>query len=232
MNHLPTISLQNLAIIAIPALLVLLIMARWKIAIGNGLYALFRMLLQLLLVGYVLNYIFASDSPWITLTILLVMVVIASWIALNTVKPLRFQLLFKTILSLSIGGGITFALIVGAVLELEPWYQARYAIPLGGMIFANIMTGISLCADRFYVELESGADFDHARNSAFNTALIPTINMLFAVGLVSLPGMMTGQILSGVSPFIAARYQIMVMVMIFAASGLSTACFLSLIKPK
>ena len=69
-----------------------------------------------------------------------------------------------------------------------------------------------------------------ARNIAFNASLIPTINMLFAVGLVSLPGMMTGQILSGISPFIAARYQIMVMCMLFASSGISAACFLSLIN--
>ncbi|MBW2490481.1 MAG: ABC transporter permease, partial [Deltaproteobacteria bacterium] len=73
--------------------------------------------------------------------------------------------------------------------------------------------------------------FDEARGTALKASLIPITNSLFAVGLVSLPGMMTGQVLSGVSPLIAARYQIMVMCMIFSAAGISSACFLSMIKP-
>ena len=85
-------------------------------------------------------------------------------------------------------------------------------------------------AERLQAELEQGKNFLEARNLAFQTGMIPVINALFAVGLVSLPGMMTGQILSGVSPFIAARYQIMVMCMIFASAGLSTALFLSLVQ--
>ena len=72
--------------------------------------------------------------------------------------------------------------------------------------------------------------FDKARNIAFRASLIPITNSLFAVGLVSIPGMMTGQILSGISPLIAARYQIMVMCMVFGAAGISSACFLALIK--
>ena len=76
----------------------------------------------------------------------------------------------------------------------------------------------------------SGKEFTPARNTALNTALIPVINSLFAVGLVSLPGMMTGQILSGVSPLIAVRYQIMVMFMVFGASGLSCITYLQFVK--
>ena len=76
--------------------------------------------------------------------------------------------------------------------------------------------------------MRRGDDYTTARDTAMQTALIPIINSLFAVGLVSLPGMMTGQILSGVSPLIAVRYQIMVMAMIFGASGIATAVFLLL----
>jgi putative ABC transport system permease protein len=101
-------------------------------------------------------------------------------------------------------------------------------IPLGGMIFATSMNAVSLSAERLGAELTRGASYDDARRIAIRAALIPQINTLFAVGIVSLPGMMTGQILSGVTPLIAVRYQIMVMCMLFGASGLSAACFLVL----
>ncbi len=135
-------------------------------------------------------------------------------------------------ISLAISSTITLSIIATAVLELSPWYQPRYIIPLGGMILANSMTSISLAAERFQAEYKNNKSYIEARNIAFNAAMIPTINTLLAVGLVALPGMMTGQILSGISPFIAARYQIMVMCMLFASSGISAACFLVLIKSR
>jgi putative ABC transport system permease protein len=103
-------------------------------------------------------------------------------------------------------------------------------IPLAGMIFAASMTNISLALERLCAELENGAAFTKARDTAFRTSMIPVINSFFAVGLISLPGTMTGQILSGVSPLIAVRYQIMVMCMIFGEAGLSTVCFLMLAR--
>ena len=127
-------------------------------------------------------------------------------------------------------GGTTLFLITPGVLRLEPWYQASYMIPLAGMIFAASMTNISLALERLHAELVNGVDFERARSTAFRTSMIPIINSCFAVGLISLPGMMTGQILSGVSPLIAARYQIMVMCMIFGAAGLSTVCFLVMVR--
>jgi putative ABC transport system permease protein len=93
------------------------------------------------------------------------------------------------------------------------------------------MNSISLSGERFYSELANKVSYKQARNVAFQASMIPNVNALLAVGIVSLPGMMTGQILSGVSPFIAARYQIMVMCMIFASAGISSAYFLYLAKP-
>ena len=120
--------------------------------------------------------------------------------------------------------------VVQAVLQLDPWFLPRYMIPLAGMVFANAMTAVSLCAERLYAEIKHGEEWDEARQAAYSAAMIPVINSLFAVGLVSLPGMMTGQILSGVSPLVAARYQIMVMCMIFASAGISTALFLAIVR--
>ena len=103
-------------------------------------------------------------------------------------------------------------------------------IPIAGMIFANAMNSISLAIERLESELANDVDYDVARKIAFQASMIPIINSLFAVGLVSLPGMMTGQILSGVSPLIAVRYQIVVMCMIFGSGGITSAYFLSLVK--
>ena len=122
------------------------------------------------------------------------------------------------------------ALITQGVLRLEPWFEPRYLIPLGGMIFANAMNAVSIAAERFSAERAGGAEYLSARQAALRAALIPLINSLFAVGIVSLPGMMTGQILSGVDPLVAARYQIMVMGMVFGSGGLSAACFLVLLN--
>ena len=114
------------------------------------------------------------------------------------------------------------------VLRVDPWFRPDVVIPLGGMIFSLSMNCISLAAERFEMEVEAGRSFREARPAALNAALIPHINSLFAVGVVALPGMMTGQILSGVSPLVAAQYQIVVMTMLFGASGISAACYLSL----
>ena len=107
-----------------------------------------------------------------------------------------------------------------------------YVRALAGMIFANAMNTVSLAAERIEAELQKISDFTPAQRIALDAALIPQINGLLAVGLVSLPGMMTGQILSGVSPVVAARYQIMVMCMIFGSAGLSTIIYLKLCRPR
>ena len=142
-----SIPFPRLLIILIPSGIVSFIIYSWTLEWKNYIYAISRMLGQLIIIGYFLSYIFNSNSSLTILCILISMVLVASWIA-------------------------------------------------------------------------------------FKASLIPIINSLFAVGLVSLPGMMTGQILSGISPLTAARYQIMVMCMIFNSVGLASYIFLVLIRPK
>ncbi len=232
MNHtLQTIPLLNLSLAFIPALATIFILFKWSLNSTNALYAVSRMLVQLLLIGYFLTYIFESESSWVVLFILVVMVVASSWIALGTVAERRLQLYRFAFISIACGGGVTLLLITQAVLILDPWYSPASMIPIAGMIFANSMNSVSLAAERLNAEIGRNVSYDEARREALRSALIPVINSLFAVGLVSLPGMMTGQILSGVSPLIAARYQIMVMCMILGSTGMSTAYFLFLVKP-
>ena len=227
---LATISLVNLSFAFIPVVVVIFVMFKWSLDVKRTLHALLRMLVQLLLIGYFLSYLFESDSASVVLAMLLVMVFFSSWIALSNIKASRRTLFKSAMIATIVSGGFTLFIVTQAVLQLSPWYQAQTVIPLAGMIFANCMNSISLSGERFYAEMSRGEDYIAARKIAFQASIIPNVNALFAVGIVSLPGMMTGQILSGISPFIAARYQIMVMCMVFASAGLASALFLMLIK--
>jgi putative ABC transport system permease protein len=230
-KSLQVIPIFSLALTFIPVFIVIVILYLWSKEHRNGIYGVSRMLVQLLMIGYFLAYIFDAESVWIVLAVLTVMVCIASWIALRTVKHKQMVLYPKALISLLAGGLTTLILVTQGVLNLKPWYWPNYFIPLAGMIFANAMNSVSLAAERLEAEIDRDIEYNQARNIAFRASLIPITNSLFAVGLVSIPGMMTGQILSGVSPLIAARYQIMVMCMVFGAAGISSAVFLSLAKP-
>jgi putative ABC transport system permease protein len=225
-----TISVARLALSFIPVAVVVVLMWRWHLGFGRSFHAIARMLLQLTMIGYVLVYIFQAKSGLVICGVLAVMLLSASWVALNTVNLRKTTLFPASLSAVLLGGGTTLLLITQGVLQLDPWYHPSYMIPLAGMIFAASMTNISLALERLHAELENGLTFSRARDIAFRTSMIPVINSFFAVGLISLPGMMTGQILAGVSPLVAVRYQIMVMCMIFGAAGLSTVCFLAMIR--
>ena len=224
------ITLVDIAVAFIPVLATVMIIGYWSHSVKSASIAISRMLIQLLLIGYALNFIFDANSQWIILLVLIFMLVAASWIGLNAL-PVDSRSLFKYSFSaIACGGGLILVFISQGVLHVDPWYQPQVMIPIAGMIFSNSMNAVSLAGERLYSELEHDNDYSRARNIAFQAAMIPVINALLAVGLVSLPGMMTGQILAGTSPTIAARYQIIVMCMIFSSAGISAALFLSLLK--
>ncbi len=226
-----TIPFSNLALAFIPVFVVIAIIWKWNTGYKSSLYAISRMLTQLLLIGYFLVYIFKTDSALIIVAVLTVMLFSSSWIALRTLKMPRKTLYFKSLGAIALAGILILSLVTQGVLNLAPWYLPSYVIPLAGMIFANAMNSVSLAGERLEAETSRGIPYLKARVIALKAALIPITNTLFAVGLVSLPGMMTGQILSGVSPLIAVRYQIMVMCMVFGAAGIAAALFLVLVKP-
>lgn len=222
-----TVSLFDLSFAFVPVAIVVAVLYWWSLDGGNAVYALIRMLVQLLLIGYVLTYIFEAENALIVVGVLCVMLLVSSWISLRSLRK-RTRVAYARILgSISLGGVFTLALISQAVLDLNPWFQPQYVVPLAGMIFANSMNTVALAAERFDSEMDQHG-YVESRRIALRACMIPVINSLFAVGLVSLPGMMTGQILSGVSPLIAAKYQIVVMLMLFGVSGVSAAMFLQL----
>ena len=229
--------------LALPALL-LVLNGALSVALRLGLErqlaaAALRMVVQLMLVGYVLAALFALASPVWTAGAALVMVVFAGReIAARQARPLAKGRGFAlgTGCALAAAGSVT-ALALLTQLRPEPWYDPRYALPLLGMVLGNTMTGIALgldalttgaVRDRAAVEarLALGATRHEAllpvARAALRAGLMPIVNAMAAAGIVSLPGMMTGQILAGVEPTEAAKYQLLVMFLIAGGTGLGT----------
>jgi len=214
----------------IPVAAVIAVHYRWRLGAGRPSYAALRMVAQLLLIGFLLTYIFAANKAWPVCAVLAFMLVAASWISLNASGRMAGGLFLKAGASIATGGLPVLALVVWGVLRVRPWYGPRFIIPLAGMILAGAMNSVSLAAERFFSEVERGRAYEDARDTAYRASLIPVVNSFLAVGLVQLPGMMTGQILAGVEPLVAVRYQIMVMGMLLGSAGLASACFLSLLR--
>lgn len=206
-----------------------------KLAIGAA-----RTVIQLLLVGYVLRYVFGNASPWLLFPIVGVMVYAASRAALERVGKAYPGVGWDAFVTLALSGIVTTIAVTQCIIRVTPWHDPRYIVPLLGMILGNSLTGVSLCLDSMLTQLRDRRDiiemelafgatrWEAARDcvrEAVRRAMIPTINAMSVVGIVSLPGMMTGQILAGNPPMEAVRYQIVVMFMIAAAGA--AACMMA-----
>lgn len=195
-----------------------------------------RMTLQLLLVGFVLKIVFADSRPGLVLLITLVMLIAAAR-EVSRRQERRFSGWWGFGLgsvSMFLSSFSVTLLALVTIIQNEPWYLPQYAIPLLGMMLGNTMNGISLGLDRLtgtawqqraVIEnrLMLGQSWSTAiadiRRVSIRSGMIPIINAMAAAGLVSLPGMMTGQILAGNPPFEAVKYQILIMFMIAAGAG-------------
>jgi len=202
-----------------------------------------RMVVQLLALGYVLHLVFAIRSPAPVLLILVIMAVFSVQAVAARVKD-RMPNFYRVVgVAIFIGcGGATF-FFCSLVIGLTPWYDPRYLVPLAGMIIGNSMTGASLAAERLAAEMKDrreeieallclGASSRQAASeavrSAYRAALIPSINAMAAMGIVFIPGMMTGQILSGTDPIIAVKYQIAIMCVITGSVAVTSLLILIL----
>jgi putative ABC transport system permease protein len=228
MKSLPTISLVNLLVAFAPSVVLLVVMHRWSLKATTALWANVRMLVQLLAVGYVLTYVFETDRPTVIAAVVVVMMGVSAWIALRPLEASGWRVYRLSLFSIGASGLTMLAIVTQLVLDLPRWFEPSFVVPLSGMIFANAMNTVSLAAERFEAECRRGVAPAEARHTALDASLIPQINGLLAVGVVSLPGMMTGQILSGVEPMIAVRYQIMVMCMVFGSGGIGAVLYLTL----
>lgn len=226
-----TISFFNLSLTLIPLIFVWYFYKKWTNDSKEIIISTLRMLIQLIAIGYLLLFIFDSKNFLLGLFIISFMVLVSSWISLRVTSNRTKKHYTQIFLAMATSGIVHLVLIIGFVLDLDSFYEPRYVIPIAGMIFANTMNALSLAIERFEKESARALEFKEAREIAFKACMIPQINSLLAVGLVALPGMMTGQILSGVDPLIAVRYQIMIMVMVLSSAGLSTIVYF-LLKQK
>ncbi|MEO7987602.1 MAG: iron export ABC transporter permease subunit FetB [Gemmatimonadales bacterium] len=231
--------------LALVAMLVLVAIgiSRWqRLGLERGfVVGALRATVQLVAVGYILVYLFAATRWWLVLLALAAMLLAATTTATRRRRGEAAPGSRRTLWGISgtamlVSSGLTLAYVTEVVLHVRPWYDPRYLIPLFGMIVGNAMNGAALAAERFASEMESrrgeveaylalGATPARAAaepvRRALVAALIPSINGLMVVGLVQLPGMMTGQILAGQSPLLAVRYQIVVAFMLTGATAMT-----------
>ena len=196
-----------------------------------------RTMVQLLLIGLVLTRVFALRNPWITVGLMLCMSLIAGWSAVSRTHRRFRGIWLSGLTAVAISSWLTTAIALALIIKVRPWHQPQYAIPLLGMVLGNSLNGISLGLDRFGEELATrrgevetmlalGANRWEAAHetvvAAVRTGMMPILNAMMVVGIVSLPGMMTGQLLAGVEPIQAVKYQVVIMFVIAAATALGT----------
>ena len=198
-----------------------------------------RTVVQLLAIGYILGWVFEFAYWYVVLPLMCLMTLIAGFSAAGRGKRTYAGQLLDSIVSVWLSCWLIAAIGLFVVIGVRPWYEPQYAIPILGMILGNNLTGVSLGMDRMTQELVSGRNtieailalggtrWEAAQSSArqaVRAGMMPTLNQMTVVGIVSLPGMMTGQVLAGQSPTDAVRYQIVIMFLIASASALGTVC--------
>jgi putative ABC transport system permease protein len=207
-----------------------------------------RATVQLIAVGYVLVWVFRTNRWWVVLGVLLLMLAVATVTAARRQgKTARDRAAVFPIAGVAIlaGAALTLMYVTTVIVHVRPWYSPRYLIPLFGMILANVMNAAALALERLQSEMESrrgeveallalgatpGQAAAEPMRRATVAAMIPAVNALAVVGVVSLPGMMTGQILAGTDPTLAVRYQLVVMFMLTAANAITAGLAVALYR--
>lgn len=220
------------------SLILMVLMVSWRLRLHltkTLLMAALRTVVQLSFIGLILTWVFAREQWYEVLSILTIMTLIAGSAAKNRVKRRYKGLFIDTLLAVSVSAVLVTAIAILVILEVQPWYTPQFVIPILGLILGNSLTAISLTSNQlinaFYEQqariemmLSLSATPFEAVHEQIRTAIIngmtPTLNSMLVVGVVSLPGMMTGQILAGADPTQAIRYQIVTMFLICVSSTL------------
>lgn len=205
----------------------------------------FRMSLQLFLMANILQYVFINPSPFITMIILFIMEAFAIYNIIKRTKVKTNEFKKYITISMATGSLLSIFYFILVIISAKPWYNAQYFITLGGMFIGNTMTAITLAINSFLSEIKSkksmiqnslmlGATPKMAIGDiikvAFNSAITPTMNSMIGMGIVFLPGMMAGQIISGESPLSAIIYQIAIMLGVLGSVTISVYILFNLSK--
>ncbi|MFW5735226.1 MAG: ABC transporter permease [Oceanidesulfovibrio sp.] len=210
----------------------------WSLGLGRDLaVGTARTFGQLLLMGYALQFIFKLDLAWVTIGVFCVMTAAAVHVVRGRIKERRIPFVLPMSATMFVSFFLVSYVVTSVVVGAEPWWRPQYFIPLAGMVIGNSMSAIAIALERLLSDMSArrnevemmlslGASPEEASQGlvrqAMRSGMIPAINSMMAVGLVFLPGMMTGQIIAGADPANAVRYQIVVMLMLTASSALGT----------
>ena len=228
----------QLALAALLLLVNIILSAALRLGMGRDLIVgALRMTVQLALVGLILEWIFQTREPVTIVLMALVMAALAGIAAVNRTSRRFPGIFWNSLVTIGTSAFLVTGAAITGILKITPWYDPQYLIPLLGMVLGNALTGISLGLDhmmescirnRNWIEtmLSHGATRWEAAHEqirqSLRTGMIPTVNAMMIMGIVSLPGMMTGQILAGADPMDAVRYQMVIMFMIAACTALAT----------
>jgi len=238
----------RLAFGAVSLLAILAVSSRYRLGVGRmALTASVRGTAQLALVGYYLAALLTIQRFELVFATFLVMLGVAAHTGASRLGRPVPGLSWLAGASLGAGTALGVALMSGLVVRPSPWYDPQYVIPFAGMLLGNAMNGASLAGERFQEDLRARAEEVEARlclgqsgpesvhpllARALRASLIPTLNSFAVAGVVQLPGMMTGQILSGVEPSVAARYQILIFFLLLLSTLVSTLLFLLALRER
>jgi putative ABC transport system permease protein len=206
-----------------------------------------RTFLQLFLMGYALRVVFGMDMLAVTMGVFFAMLIMAVATIKGRVKEKQVPFVVPMFAAMFVSYFVVSVLVVGVVVGAKPWWEARYFIPLAGMIIGNSMNALAIALERLFSDLRSkrdlvemrlalGADYKEASGEimadAIKAGMIPSINSMMGVGIVFIPGMMTGQILAGADPVTAIRYQIVVMLMLVGSTALGAVIVVLLARKR
>lgn len=219
----------------------------WRMGLGQSrriAVSTVRAFLQLLAMGLLLGYLFKYQTWWLVCLVLLGMYIAATQIATGRTNKVVRGLWADVFLSITVSSMVIAFIVVEGIIHADPWYNAMQLVPISGMILGNTLAAAAVATDRLFASMDSRANEIYMmvalgatpREAAFpsikaavGAGMTPLLAQLSAAGIVQIPGMMSGQILAGADPVIAAKYQIVVLLMISAATTLSVViiCFLA-----
>lgn len=193
---------------------------------------------QLTVLGYVLLPIFEANDPWLVLAWSLAMVLLAAWEATRRSSRRYAGMFGHAFTAMFVGASVSTVLGAAVFVGVEPWWKPQILIPILGIILGNSLNGVALGLDRTMAMLDEGRGRVEAMLAlgasrwealrpvaaeSLRTGMVPIINAMSVVGLITIPGMMTGQLLGGASPHVAARYQILIMFLIASTIAMATS---------
>lgn len=241
------VDIGYMELFAASALMLVAGLVSWRLELGQTrriVVSSVRCFVQLLAAGFLLAYLFEFQTWWIVLLVLAAMVIAATQIATSRVKSRIPGLAPAVFVSLFVSSFAVGLVVVEGVVHAEPWYNARQLVPITGMIMGNAMAAVAVAIDRLFADLDARASemfsltalgatpYEAAAPSlkaAIGAGMTPILANMSAAGIVTFPGMMTGQLLAGADPLAAAKYQIVVMLMLSAANTIAivSACYLT-----